>query len=218
MPDMDKTFKIKHNIYSIYGRVSTGFVLLIMVLLAVLSTIIVPFELKEYSIPAILRLTNDNMFFSTMRIRTLTYFGFLICAGCLPHLSFYIVRADCLHTSNPDPFGLVWTDRYFYSLVTLMWFVAMPLIMYFISSFGKDQTKFLFVPLMVAGMIFGLLIVVFGSIVIVFALFDANDIFTQVSIAFCIFVLLYSFTATLLYRIWYSERDLMRIDEEELSH
>jgi hypothetical protein len=91
LDDLDKARSVRRNIYSIYSRASTGFVLLIMIMMAILSTVYIPFSLKEYAIPAILRVTNDNMFFSTMRIRTLTYFIFMICGGCLPHLSFYAV-------------------------------------------------------------------------------------------------------------------------------
>ena len=106
LTDMEIAKQIRNNIYSVYSRMSTGFVLVLMIVLACLSTIYVPYYLKEYSIPAILRVTNDNMFFSTMRIRTLTFFSFMICAGCLPQLHFFIVEDVCLHTTNPDPFGL----------------------------------------------------------------------------------------------------------------
>jgi hypothetical protein len=136
--DIAKIKQVRRNIYSVYSRASTVFVLLIMLLLAGLSTIYVPYYLKEYSIPAILRLTNDNMFFSTMRIRSLTYFCFIISAGCLPHLHFYNVHDVCLHTDNSDIFGIVWTDRYYYSLVTLLWFVSVPIILFYLSSVSKD--------------------------------------------------------------------------------
>lgn len=76
---------------------------------------------------------------------------------------------------NPYPFGVIWTDRYFYSLVTLIWFVAVPMILYYMAQMGKDETRFIFIPLIVAGIVFSLLIIVFGTVVIVFALFDAND-------------------------------------------
>jgi len=136
--DITKIKQVRRNIYSFYSRFSTVYVLLIMLVLAGLSTIYVPYYLKEYSIPAILRLTNDNMFFSTMRIRSLTYFCFIISAGCLPHLHFYNVSADCLHTQNSDIFGLIWTDRYYYSLVTLLWFVSVPIILFYVASVNKD--------------------------------------------------------------------------------
>lgn len=197
---------------------STIFVLLIMLVLAGLSTIYVPYYLKEYSIPALLRVTNDNMFFSTMRIRSLTYFCFMICAGCLPHLHFYNVHDVCLHTHDEQPFGLVWTDRYYYSLVTLLWFVSVPIILFYIASISKDQTRFIFMPFMVASIVFVILIIIFGSVVIVFALFKGNDILTQVSFGFCIAVLFYSLIATLIYRYRYSRRDLVRTDEEEIEN
>ena len=136
--DIAKIKQVRRNIYSVYSRASTVFVLLIMLVLAGLSTIYVPYYLKEYSIPAILRVTNDNMFFSTMRIRSLTYLCFIISAGCLPHLHFYNVHDVCLHTDNSDIFGIVWTDRYYYSLVTLLWFVSVPIILFYLSSVSKD--------------------------------------------------------------------------------
>lgn len=214
--DIGKIKQVRRNIYSIYSRISTIFVLLIMVVLAGLSTIYVPYYLKEYSIPAILRLTNDNLFFSTMRIRSLTYACFIISAGCLPHLHFYNVRDNCLHTNNSEYFGLLWTDRYFYSLVTLLWFVSVPIILFYLAAVSKDQTRFMFVPFMVASIVFMILITVFGTVVIVFALFDGNDVLTQASFAFCIAVLIYSVISTTIYRIRYSRRDLVRSDEEEI--
>jgi hypothetical protein len=178
LEDYDRIFSVRHNIFSIYSRVSTGFVLAVMIGLGLLTTIYVPYYLKEFSIPAILRVTNDNMFYSTMRIRTLTFFSFLICAGCLPHLAFYEVRGKCLYTSHPDPFGLVWTDRYFYALVSLLWFVTVPFMMYYVTTVNKDTSRFLFIPFMVAGIVFSLMIVAFGLIVIIFALFASNDVLT----------------------------------------
>jgi hypothetical protein len=130
LTDIETAKRVRNNIYSIYSRASTAFVLLLMIFLACLSTIYIPYYLKEFSIPAILRMTNDNMFFSTMRIRTLTFFSFMICGGCLPQLNFYIVEDMCLRTTNPKVFGLLWTDKYYYSLVTMLWFVAVPLLLY----------------------------------------------------------------------------------------
>lgn len=218
LEDIEKVRQIRHNIYSIYSRTSTAFVLLIMVLMAAFSAIIVPYYLKEYAIPAILRMTNDNMFFSTMRIRTLTYFAFMICAGCLSHLNFYVVQDECLHTQNPDPFGLVWTDRYYYSLVTLLWFSSVPVIMFYLTTVSKDETRFMCIPFMIAGLVFTLLIVVFGVVVIVYALFDGNDRLTRYGFIACICVLAYSIFTTVFYRYRYSERDLIRTDEEEIDH
>jgi len=74
----------------------------------------------------------------------------------------------------------------------------------------------MFVPFMVASIVFIILIIVFGSVVIVFALFNGNDVFTSISFASCITVLIYSLITTLIYRIRYSKRDLVRSDEEEI--
>ena len=196
---------------------STAYVLVIMVILGILSTIVVPYYLKEYSIPAILRVTNDNMFYGTMRIRTLTYFCFLICAGCVPHLNFYKVSSPCLHTESRDPFGLEWTDKWYFSLVTLLWFVTVPMIMFYLSSVQRDSTRYIFVPFMVAGIVFVFLIFVFGGIVVIFSLFRANDILTQVAFAFCLVVLVYSTIMIVIYRLNYSKRDLIRTDDEEID-
>jgi hypothetical protein len=74
----------------------------------------------------------------------------------------------------------------------------------------------MFVPFMVASIVFIILILIFGSIVIVFALFNGNDVLTTTSFAFCIAVLIYSLITTFIYRIRYSRRDLVRSDEEEI--
>jgi amino acid transporter len=71
---------------------------------------------------------------------------------------------------------------------------------------------------MVAGIIFVLMIVVFGSVVIIFSLFDANDYLTTAAFSFSLFVFFYSLALTVFYRFRYSVRDLMRTDEEEIEH
>ena len=92
------------------------------------------------------------------------------------------------------------------------------MILYAYASIAKDDTRFIFVPFMVAGIVFVLLIIVFGWVVIIFALFNANDYYTTAAFAFCIAVLFYSTALTVFYRYEYSQRDLMRTDEEEIEH
>ena len=94
--------------------------------------------------------------------------------------------------------------------------MSVPIILFYIAAAVKDQTRFIFVPFMVASIVFVILITVFGTVVIVFALFDGNDVLTQASFAFCVAVLIYSFISTTIYRIRYSRRDLVRSDEEEI--
>ena len=70
---------------------------------------------------------------------------------------------------------------------------------------------------MVAGIVFVFLIFVFGGIVVIFSLFRANDILTQVAFAFCLVVLVYSTIMIVIYRWNYSKRDLIRTDDEEID-
>jgi|688.fasta_scaffold421386_1 hypothetical protein len=70
---------------------------------------------------------------------------------------------------------------------------------------------------MVAGIVFVFLIFVFGGVVVIFALFKANDLLTKIAFAFCLVVLLYSALMTVIYRYIYSKRDLIRTDDEEID-
>ena len=73
---------------------------------------------------------------------------------------------------------MIWTDRWYYFLVTLLWFVSVPFILFFASSMQRDSTRLVFVPFMVAGVVFMTMIVVFGGIVIIYSLFEGNGILT----------------------------------------
>ena len=103
-------------------------------------------------------------------------------------------------------------------MVTLLWFVSVPIILFYLSSIQKDNTRLAFVPFMISGVVFMAMITAFGGTIVIFSLFDSNEILTQVAFGFCLFVFLFSGLMTAIYRCRYSERDLIRTDEEEIVH
>jgi hypothetical protein len=169
--DVVKIKKIRNNIYSFYSRISTVYVMLLMIFVGLLTTAIAPYYLREHHIPAIFREANDNMFHTMMRIRNILYGCFIVCAGCLPQLTFFYPRDPCLHTYTEDPFGIRWTDQYYFSLVTLLWFVSVPIIIYQISTVTKDSTRFAMLPFMIASIMFVILIFIFSGTVVFYSIF-----------------------------------------------
>ena len=77
---------------------SHGYILLLMLILAVLAVYAIPIKLREHHIPMLFRQADENMFSVIMRAMIFAYFYFIILCGCMPSASMYRVHDVCLHT------------------------------------------------------------------------------------------------------------------------
>jgi len=71
---------------------------------------------------------------------------------------------------------------------------------------------------MIASIMFVILIFIFSGTVVAYSLFHGNGIFTQIALGLNLVALAYSIILTLIYRIKYNSKDLLRSDEEEINH
>lgn len=104
--------QIRDNIKSPYMFVSELYCVVLMLLCFVAACIYVPFFMKEYDIPIILRKAGSNIFYDLLMIRIYVYIAFMTLAGALPHLTMFFLKDKCLHTTDQDFFGINWADYY----------------------------------------------------------------------------------------------------------
>jgi len=92
--------QIRDNIKSPYMFVSEAYCILLMIGTFVAACIYVPFFMKEYDIPIILRKAGSNIFYDLLMIRIYVYMAFMTLSGALPHLTMFFLNDKCLHTTD----------------------------------------------------------------------------------------------------------------------
>ena len=173
--DMKRAINIRENIRSAYMMVSELFVMLLIVCCFILAVIYVPFFMKEHDIPIILRRAGSNVFFDLLQIRLVIFIYYMILTGSLPHLTMYWLKDRCLHTTDEDYFGINWTDYYQYCLTIMSWTMSIPLVLWVIASFFKDNFRYLMTPFLVANLVYCLCVAMLSFVTIIFTIIEGNS-------------------------------------------
>jgi len=92
--------QIRDNIKSPYMFVSELYCICLMIACLIGACIYVPFFMKEYDIPIILRKAGSNIFYDLLMIRIYVFLAFMTLAGSLPHLTMFFLKDKCLHTTD----------------------------------------------------------------------------------------------------------------------
>jgi len=144
------------------------------------------------------------------------FFYFCVLSGCLPHLTFYFADDVCLHTYSERDFGINWTDYYQYCLAMLIWVVTIPLSIFMLAVYFKDNFRYFMYPFLVADSVF----IVMGSflafVVLGFTIVGGSTTLIKVMTAFNLIVLIYAMVANIIYDVKYAKKDLLRSANEDV--
>ena len=145
---------------------------------------------------------------------------FITLSGCLCHLTNYFTDT-CLHTENNpiyfDEFKVIMTDFYQFCLVSLIWFISIPVSCFMIGAFFKDATRYSMIPCMVTSLVFLFFAFTLSAIVILNMILNGNGYMVQAVQGANIFVVIYCQLFNTCYRMKYAKKDLLRTEEEEVD-
>lgn len=212
--DESRAFSIRNNLESIYMEVSEAYVLIMMLIVAFLCCVYVPYNMKERDIPIYFRQSQSNVFLDFLNLRITAFFFFIVLSGCLPHLNFYVL-STCLHTASNN-FGIQWTDNYQYCLVALIWVITVPLIVFLLMNVMNDNLRYSLIPIIIGFVIFLLMVAILSIIIIVNAIIYANSQYIRIIHLINVGVLIFSIGVAGLYGEKFAKKDLLKTDEEEI--
>ena len=151
----------------------------------------------------------------------MVFLFYITLSGCLCQLTNYFPDA-CLHTEL-DPklfteFNPVMTDYYQFCMVSLIWFISVPVTCFLIGAAFKDATRYAVIPCMITSLVFMVFALILSCIVILNVMLNGNSWFVKG----CHFanwgVYLYVWMFNKIYHCKYAKRDLLRTEEEEVDH
>lgn len=206
---------IQTNLNSGYMKASDIFVLLMMLLTAFFACIYIPFSINEYGTPIYFRDSFSNIFLDFLRLRIFAFAYFMAMSGCLPHFNFYITDRDhyCLFSNR---LSIAQVDAYQFILTFLVWTVMIPTFSFLGLNLMRDNIKYTCIPVIIATAIFQVLIVVIAAIIIINVLISANTWYIRLCHIFNICVLVYCILIAALYKHYFSRRDLLKTEQEEI--
>ena len=200
--------------------ISEGYLLLLMVVCLIYVTIIIPQKMKEHHVPMLLRQADENMFHVMMRVRCFVFLFYITLTGCLTHLT-NLFPDKCLHTTTEplywEQFDVVTTDLYQFCLVSLIWFISIPLSFFFICGYFRDATRYALIPCMITSIVFLSFAMVLSLLSIINVLLNGNSYLIRGIHGGNLFVYLLCQLLNTCYRIKYSKRDLLRTEDEEID-
>ena len=176
--------------------------------------------MKEHHVPMLMRMADENMFHVMMRIRCMVFLVYITLSGCLCQLTNYFTD-DCLHTEN-DPiffasFDVNMTDYYQFCMISLVWFISIPVSCFLIGAFFKDATRYSMIPCMITSVVFMVFALLLSAICILNILLNGNSLMVRLVHLVNIGVYIYCQFFNLIYSCKYARRDLLRSEEEEID-
>ena len=110
-----------------------------------------------------------------MRVHNGIFVFIVVLGGCMPNLSFMQFGQQCLQTGSPDNFSMDMSDQYQYLLSVLLWVILVPIIFISMSIVIKDQSQLICVPVLIANLIFGFLMVFMSLFIIIYIVLYSNN-------------------------------------------
>ena len=192
--DPDRLKNVRDNINSPFMLASEGYILLLMFTLMIFVTIVIPQKMKEHHVPMVMRQADENMFHVMMRIRCMVFLVYITLSGCFCQITNYFVDT-CLHTEmNPvffSSFDVNMTDYYQFCLISLIWFISIPVTCFLIGAFFKDASRYSMIPCMVTSVVFMVFALTLSSVTILNMMLNGNSYMVQVVHGVNIFVYFY---------------------------
>ena len=195
---------------------SVIFTLSLIFAVSVFNVCYVSFFLKEHQVPLIFRQTDSTLYYDTQRAKNFFFLIYIVLCGILAQLNFYVVKDSCLHTVDEDSLSTSDVDMYQYALLALLWVVAMPIIILIGMAGMKDNMKVGCYPVVIANVIFGLMLFILSQIVIINAMFYAENELLKYCHLINYGVLGVSLLVNIIYRLCLAKNDVV-VDERSLA-
>ena len=219
MKDIDRITQIRDTNESLFMMFSHGYILLLMLILAVLAVYAIPIKLREHHIPMLFRQADENMFSVIMRAMIFAYFYFIILCGCMPSASMYRVHDVCLHTDlegdSKTTLDIEQTDYYTVCLAMFVWFITAPILLYMIFAYFKDASRYLLIPIVVANLVFLFGCTLLSMVVIVFTILHGNTPMMKITTIVNCVILCLTILSNEFYRVKFSKKDLLRTEDDQ---
>ena len=218
--DIDRITSARDNINSTFMLFSEAYILLLMFVLMISVTIIIPHKMKEHHVPMLIRNAEENHFHVMMRIRCWVFQFYMCLSGCIPQITNYFTN-KCLHT-EPNPlifqfFDVNGTDYYQFCMVSLIWFISLPISCFLIGAYFKDATRYSVIPCMITCVVFIVFAEALAFFTILNMMFNPNTYLVQATQGANIFVYLLCQILNTWYAVRWSKKDLLRTEEEEME-
>ena len=211
---------LRDNISSPFMLVSEAYILLLMAVTMIFATIIIPQKMKEHHVPMLMRQADENMFHVMMRVRCFVFLFYITLSGCLCHLTNYFADT-CLHTELKPilftQFDVNMTDYYQFCMVSLIWFISIPVSCFLIGAYFKDATRYSMIPCMITSLVFIVFALVLSIFTITNMLLNGNSYFVVATQCANLFVYFFVQMLNFIYLVKYSKKDLLRTEEEEID-
>jgi len=211
---------VRDNIYSPFMLASEAYILFLMIVSWICVTIVIPQRMKEHHVPMLLRQADENMFHVMMRVRGFVFLFYITLSGCLCQLTNYFPDT-CLHTENRPvlfySFTVIMTDYYQFCMVSLIWFISIPLGFFLIMTAFKDSVRYAVIPCMITSVVFVVFALVLSLMTIANILVNGRGIFVRSAHIANLFVYFYTQFFNSIYRYKYAKKDLLRTEEEEID-
>jgi len=205
--------RIRGNSNSVFVKLTEVLIIGLMTFCTIFNTFYVPNKLREYQVPIIFRGAETNVWFDRQRIHNALFVFTVILGGCLPNLSFMSFGEKCLHTGAPDDFSIFTSDRYQYLVAVLLWVILVPLGCMGLSSIIKDQSRLFCLPILIANLIFGFLMVFIALYIILYVIFFAVNPWLRWIYLGNLVAILIGVIINQIYNKFFDKRDLLKEDD-----
>lgn len=160
------------------------------------------------------------MFHVMMRVRGFVFLFYVMLSGCLCQLTNYFPDT-CLHTEPQpmmfDSFNVIMTDYYQFCMVSLIWFISIPVGFFLFMTAFNDASRYAMIPCMITSVVFVIFALLLSLMTIANVLFNGRNIFVRTAHGANLFVYFYTQFFNSIYRCKYAKKDLLRTEEEEID-
>ena len=126
-----------------------------------------------------------------------------------------------MHTENEpkffSAFDVNMTDYYQFCMISLVWFISIPVSCFLIGAFFKDATRFSMIPCMITSIVFMVFALILSAVCILNMMLNGNGYMVRAVQGANLFVYFYCQFFNCIYAAKYSKRDLLRSEEEEID-
>ena len=109
------------------------------------------------------------------------------------------------------------TDYYQFCMVSLIWFISIPIGCFLLGSYFKDATRYSCIPCMITCVVF----VVFAEVLSFFTVFNMflnpATFWVRAAMGANVFVYLFIHLLNTIYEVRWAKKDLLRTEEEEID-
>lgn len=109
------------------------------------------------------------------------------------------------------------TDYYQFCMVSLIWFISIPILCFLLGAWFKDATRYSMIPCMITCLVFIVFAMLLSLLTILNMLLNPNSQYVRIIQGYNLFVYLTCQLFNFIYRVKYAKKDLLRTEEEEID-